>query len=136
MKPFAWVILLSVLFSCTPTKSSSDSQSLPDSSALVSVKPNMNIDESIPTQFVDRISADLLDKNITVYQGKIYRSGNEPFTRFALYVSDTESYPVIGNKEFYAFIETQQDASIVLAGEKIERLNQLWIRVLYVQKTK
>ena len=136
MKFYLWIVLSSAFLSCTPTKSTSDSQSVPDSTVSVSVRPNMNIDASIPTKFVDKISAEMLDKNISVYQGKIYRSGNEPFTRFALYISDTESYPVIGNKEFYAFIETQQDASVVLAGEKTERLNQPWIRVFYVQKTK
>lgn len=96
------LILISWLFfiQCSPSKPSQKSES-EHSAETQWVEKSLYINEALSIQYIDQLSSDLLKGGQEIFTGTIYRAGNEPFTFLALYVNDSTSYPLIGNKDFF-----------------------------------
>lgn len=129
------LILISWLFfiQCSPSKPSQKSES-EHSAETQWVEKSLYINEALSIQYIDQLSSDLLKGGQEIFTGTIYRAGNEPFTFLALYVNDSTSYPLIGNKDFLKLIDSKQGENVTLAGKKIDHLKKQAIQVEFFQK--
>ncbi|WP_421775252.1 hypothetical protein [Gracilimonas sp.] len=94
MKILAYIVLAGLL---TASCASSDKKSTPNNQATPDTQPAVTQQDSLITR---PFSAEADTSDLTKVTGQLNYTGNEPFTRPAIFASGSEAYILIGDDTF------------------------------------
>lgn len=100
--------------------------------AVPATREVFGTDSKINTVFIHQHLEQIQSDSLTVVSGTVFRTGSEPFTKFNIFVSDSDSFVLSGSQAFIDFAEKNQGSVINVSGKIIEKMNQKWIKVYFV----